>query len=381
MIAIDGIVGARPNLMKMAPLARALAADGVFQLRLIHTGQHYDRAMSEVFFEELGLSQPAFNLEVGGGTAGEQTARILERYEGILLDGPRPRGVVVVGDVTSTMACTLAAVKLGVSVAHVEAGLRSGDRSMPEEINRIVTDSVADLLLVSDASGLSNLAREGHPNSKVSFVGNLMIDTLFRELPRAEQSPVLKELGLEGLPYAYLTLHRPANVDDPTVLQSLMDTVTSLSEDLPIVFAVHPRTRARLANLKPPFTPSERLRIIEPLGYRDNLQMIRSAAVVLTDSGGIQEESSVLNVPCLTLRDSTERPVTVELGSSELVGANSERIREAWSRVRSGRWKKCAGIPLWDGQTAGRIVAVLRKAWGQDRPSGSMGGPHAGVSA
>ncbi len=362
-ILLDGIVGARPNMMKMAPLARALAADGTFNLRLIHTGQHYDEQMSDVFFTELGLPKPAFNLKVGSGSHGAQTARILEGYEQILLSEKRPRGVIVVGDVTSTMACTLAAAKLCLPVAHVEAGLRSGDRTMPEEINRIVTDALADVLLVSDPEGLMHLAREGQPREKITLVGNIMMDTLHRELPYAGQSTLLNDLGLAPQSYAYLTLHRPSNVDDPAVLRRLVRLLEEFSREVPLVFSLHPRTRERLAQAALELPEGERFRVIKPLAYRDNLRMIQCAQIVLTDSGGIQEETSVLNVPCMTLRPSTERPITVSLGSSELVGNDETKIRNAWQRFRSGQWKQASPIPLWDGHTAERIVKRLREAW------------------
>jgi len=360
---LDGIVGARPNMMKMAALARAVEKDGTFHLRLIHTGQHYDECMSGVFFDELELPEPSFNLEVGPGSHGVQTARILEGYENILLTEERPRGVVVVGDVNSTVACTLAAVKLGVPVAHVEAGLRSGDRTMPEEINRIVTDALSDLLFVSEPAGLVHLAKEGRPREIIHFVGNIMMDTLFHTLPYAEGSDLLDKLDLRPGSYVYLTLHRPSNVDNPAVLRRLMNLFAEISEEMPILFAVHPRTRVRLEQAALPLTFSERLRMIEPLGYRDNLQAIRHARAVFTDSGGIQEEASVLGVPCLTLRHHTERPITVERGSSELVGDDPARILEAWGRVKEGCWKQAAPIPLWDGHTGERIVEHLRRAW------------------
>jgi UDP-N-acetylglucosamine 2-epimerase (non-hydrolysing) len=363
-ILLDGIVGARPNMMKMASLAQAIDEEGTFQLRLIHTGQHYDDKMSNVFFQELGLPVPAFNLNVGSGSQGAQAAKVLEGYEKILLEEERPAGVIVVGDVTSTMACTLAAVKLGIPVAHVEAGLRSGDRSMPEEINRIVTDSISDLLFVSDPEGLIHLTREGHPREKIHFVGNIMIDTLLRELPYADASGILDTLGLKAGDYVYITLHRPSNVDDPAVLKRLMEVFLEMSRAETLVFAVHPRTRARMVEAGFDMASSERFKFIEPLGYRDNLMMIRSAKAILTDSGGIQEEASALNIPCLTLRNNTERPVTVELGSSELVGNDPARIREAWGRFKSGSWKRAIPIPLWDGKTGERIVRGLRQAWG-----------------
>jgi len=372
VINIDGIIGARPNLMKMAPLARALAADGTFKLRLIHTGQHYDAQMSGNFFRDLGLPEPDHNLGVGSGTQGAQTAKILETYEKLLLNdegnaqSEGPRGVIVVGDVNSTMACALAASKLGIPIAHVEAGLRSGDRAMPEEINRIVTDALSDLLFVSEPSGLINLAREGVDPRKIHFVGNIMIDSLCAELPKAEQSLILDDLGLNGSPYAYLTLHRPSNVDDPEILRGLMAVVGELSKEIPFVFSVHPRTQTRLKNAGLRGFPSEeqRVRMVGPQSYHDNLKLIRHAKVVLTDSGGIQEETSFLNVPCLTLRRNTERPVTVDLGTSQLVGNDPEAIRKAWQRTINDPRKADNRIPLWDGQTAQRVCDCLRAEWG-----------------
>jgi UDP-N-acetylglucosamine 2-epimerase (non-hydrolysing) len=369
MLLIDGIIGARPNMMKMAPLARALAADGTFKLRLIHTGQHYDEQMSDIFLRELGLPAPDFNLGVGSGSQGAQTAHIIEAYEKLLLAGERPRGVIVVGDVNSTMACALAAAKLGMPIAHVEAGLRSGDRTMPEEINRIVTDTLSDLLFVSEPSGLINLAREGVDPRKIHFVGNIMIDTLVAELPKAEKSAILDELVLNGSPYAYLTLHRPSNVDDPETLRRLMATVDELSQEMPFVFSVHPRTQTRLKDASIQPFPPQRVRMVGPLSYHDSLKLIRRARVVLTDSGGIQEETSFLNVPCLTLRNTTERPVTVELGTSQLVGNEPEAIRNGWHRAINGPKEAGMRIPLWDGQTAQRVCDCIRAVWGQDAKS------------
>jgi UDP-N-acetylglucosamine 2-epimerase (non-hydrolysing) len=276
---------------------------------------------------------------------------------------PRPHGVVVVGDVTSTMACTLAAVKLGLPVAHIEAGLRSGDRSMPEEINRIVTDALADLLFVSDPDGLWHLAHEGRPREQTWLVGNIMMDTLYNELKAAEQSTILQTLRLQAGAYAFMTLHRPSNVDTPQHLQQIVSTIQELSYDLPVVFAVHPRTRERISSLKSTTLGTEKFRLIEPLGYRENLCMMKNARMVISDSGGIQEETTVLNVPCLTLRENTERPITVELGSSELVGNDPAKIREAWYRALNGKWKITSSIPLWDGRTAERIVSQLGKQW------------------
>ena len=360
---LDGIVGARPNLMKMAPLARALAKDDTFELRLIHTGQHYDDQMSEVFFREFGLSAPAFNLRVGSGSQAVQTARILEGYERLLIENGNPAGVIVLGDVTSTMACTLVAAKMGIAVAHVEAGLRSYDKSMPEEINRIVTDAIAELLFVSDPSGLHSLGHEGHDWRKIHYVGNLMIDTLLSELPTAEHSSILESCGVKPGAYVYMTLHRPSNVDDPQVLRCLIDAILLIASECPVVFAVHPRTQRNLGNLN--LNVEHRsLRLIEPLGYRDNIKMIKYAKAVLTDSGGIQEEASVLDVPCITLRFNTERPVTIDFGTCELVGNDPAKILEAWCRVKANAWKKAGKIPLWDGLTGERIAIVLREQWG-----------------
>lgn len=362
-IPIDGIVGARPNLMKMAPLARAIAEDRTFALRLIHTGQHYDAALSGAFFRELGLPEPAANLEAGSGPQGEQTGRILAAYERLLLRGSRPRGVLVVGDVNSTLACALAAAKLEIPVAHVEAGLRSRDRSMPEELNRILTDALSELLFVSEPGGLANLKEEGRPAERSWLVGNVMVDTLLQELPRAAESTVLSRLGVAGGRYAYLTLHRAGNVDDPRTLAGLMGAIARIADEVPVVFAVHPRTAGRLSELDlPPITGLIRT---GPQGYHDNVRLIRDAEAVLTDSGGIQEEAAVLGVPCLTLRENTERPITVELGTNELVGRDPRKIFAGWRRVVSGRRKRAPGIPLWDGRAARRIVKHLKAAWGR----------------
>lgn len=359
---IDGIVGTRPNMMKMAPLARALAKDGRLKLRLIHTGQHYDSRMSDVFFKELGMPEPSINFNVGSGTQSEQTARIMCAYEKLLLTGDRPRGVVVVGDVTSTMACTIVSAKLGIPVAHVEAGLRSGDRGMPEEINRIVTDSLSDLMFVSDPDGLWHLANEGRPRERMWLVGNIMADSLMLELENSENLSFYKSLGLNAGEYAFMTLHRPSNVDDPENLKSILFMVSSLSKELPVVFSLHPRTR-QIMNMAGIEVDDTNFRIIDPLSYRENISMIKNSKMVLTDSGGIQEESSLLNVPCLTLRENTERPITVELGSSELLGNDSRRIKDAWSRVMSNTWKSANPIPLWDGKTAERIVTHICREW------------------
>jgi len=360
---IDLVAGARPNFVKLAPVARALAAHRGLATRIVHTGQHYDAAMNDVFFTELGIPAPDVHLDVGSAPHGAQTGRILERYEGHLLGSP-PAACVVFGDVNSTIGCALAAVKVGVPVVHVEAGLRSFDRTMPEEINRLLTDAIADLLLVSEDSGLENLRREGIPDGKVRLVGNVMIDTLQQMLPAARAQGTATRLGLAPR-YGLVTLHRPSNVDEPAVLRELVDLLHALATEMPLVFPVHPRTRRaaeasgigeRLAEGRTPLV------CVGPLPYLDTLSLLSGAAVVLTDSGGLQEETSALGVPCLTLRETTERPVTTRLGTSRLVGNDSGRIRAAFRDVLAGAWNAGQPIPLWDGR-AGERVAHEIASW------------------
>lgn len=368
IIHLACIVGARPNFMKMAPLLGALASEqyrGEVSATLIHTGQHYDQNLSNVFFAELGMPRPDVSLGVGSGAHGAQTARILERVETTLLEGPSP-GVgfdrlVVVGDVNSTMAATLAAVKMGIPVAHVEAGLRSFDRTMPEEINRVVTDSVADMLLVSEPAGVTNLLNEGHCEAEIHLVGNLMIDTLYRMLPHARDKQTAADLGLESTDYGVVTLHRPSNVDDLQTLTRLMQVLTEISEDLPLVFPVHPRTRARLtaAGLLEDLDSAENLHLLEPLGYLAFLSLTSQARVIVTDSGGLQEESTALGIPCLTLRANTERPITVDEGTSTLLGNDAGKLRDALLDVVNNRYKLGRCPELWDGKAAERIAEVL----------------------
>jgi UDP-N-acetylglucosamine 2-epimerase (non-hydrolysing) len=360
---LDLVAGARPNFMKLAPVVRALREAGRLRYRIVHTGQHYDAAMSEVFFQELGIPAPGAHLDVGSGGHGAQTARILERYEQLLLSDP-PDATVVFGDVNSTVAGALAACKLGVKVAHVEAGLRSFDRSMPEEVNRVLTDAMAGLLLVSEPSGMENLAREGVPAASVRLVGNVMIDTLLLQLPAARARPTLRDLGLPERGYGVVTLHRPSNVDDPAVLGPLVELLHELARDLPLVFPLHPRTlhSARRAGLDVRLAPGQpRLRCVAPQPYLDMLALTAGARVVLTDSGGMQEETSVLRVPCLTLRPNTERPVTVERGTNRLVGNDPARIRDAFRQVLRGDWPPGQDIPLWDGKAGPRVVAELAR--------------------
>jgi len=353
---IVAVVGARPNFMKIAPIMWEVGRRGGVDAHLVHTGQHYDERMSRLFFEELKIPKPDVDLGVGSGSHAVQTAEVMKRFEPILLE-QKPDAVVVVGDVNSTIACALTAAKLGVPVAHVEAGLRSFDRTMPEEINRVLTDAISDWLFVSEPSGVANLRREGVADERVFFVGNVMIDTLLacRELSR--RSTVLREMGLEGRPYAVLTLHRPANVDDPAVLGGILRAVDRLQRELPIVFPVHPRTRKALQGHDLAAMPG--LRLAEPLGYLDFMRLVADARLVLTDSGGIQEETTVLGVPCLTLRNNTERPATIDQGTNTLVGLDPERIIAAGLHALSATPASRPAPELWDGRAAGRILDLL----------------------
>ncbi|HQB13255.1 MAG TPA: UDP-N-acetylglucosamine 2-epimerase (non-hydrolyzing) [Syntrophales bacterium] len=371
------MAGARPNFMKIAPLMAAFGERPEITPLLVHTGQHYDRVMSDLFFRELGIPEPDLNLGVGSASHAVQTAEIMKAFEPIIVE-EKPDAVLVVGDVNSTIACGLVAVKLGVKLIHVEAGLRSFDRTMPEEINRLLTDSISDLLFCSEPSGVENLRREGVAEEKIHLVGNVMIDTLLRNRDKAEASTILDTLHLNsGRPYAVVTLHRPSNVDDPVMLDRIMTVLEEIGREMPVVFPVHPRTRARLngvtssksvilengpdavaenANFKD-LTPG--LMLIDPLGYLDFLKLMAHARIVLTDSGGIQEETTILGTPCLTLRENTERPITVEMGTNRLVGSEPERIMRAYREVVGGEMMSGGPPPLWDGQAAQRIAAVI----------------------
>ena len=360
---IVNVVGARPNLMKIAPLMDAYRGREEIEPLLVHTGQHYDANMSDLFFRQLGIPEPEINLEVGSGSHAVQTAEIMKAFEPVVLE-QEPDAVLVVGDVNSTIACGMVAVKLGVKLVHVEAGLRSFDREMPEEINRVLTDSISDLLLCSEPSGVQNLRREGIADEKVHLVGNVMIDTLLRHRERAENSSIVGDLGLEESGYAVLTLHRPSNVDDPAVLGKLLDALEVVQRDQPIVFPAHPRTREKLAHsgLAERTAELRNLRILDPVGYLDFLKLMASARLVLTDSGGIQEETTILQVPCLTLRDNTERPITVEMGTNRIVGQDPERIVATYREVMEQGAAGGRVPPLWDGRAAERIVEVLLEA-------------------
>lgn len=357
---IVNVVGARPNLVKIAPLMREMRKHPEIQALLLHTGQHYDEKLSDVFFPQMGIPEPDVNLEVGSGSHAWQTAEILKRVEPFLLER-RPDLVLVVGDVNSTFAASLAAAKLGISVAHVEAGLRSFDRTMPEEINRVLTDALADYLFVTEEDAIENLTREGRPRERIFFVGNVMIDALKLFLPIAQQSRIADELGLSDgtgfRPFAVLTLHRPSNVDSVETLGKLLGAIEAIADHLPVVFPVHPRTRQKLGELQNENHPQ--MRLIPPIGYLDFLCLLSRARLVLTDSGGIQEETTVLGVPCLTLRENTERPVTVTEGTNQIVGQDPERIVAAAREVLAGKAKTGRVPQLWDGHAAERIVEVL----------------------
>jgi UDP-N-acetylglucosamine 2-epimerase (non-hydrolysing) len=341
--------------MKAAPVHAALAEAGVEQ-KLVHTGQHYDASMSDVFFEQLGMPEPDVNLNVGSGSHSAQTAEVMKRIEPVLIDA-QPDWVLVYGDVNSTLAATLVAAKLRIRAAHVEAGLRSRDRSMPEEINRIVTDHIADLLFTPSEDGDENLLAEGIPRERIHRVGNVMIDSLVRLLPRAREAwpRIRKDLSLSR--YALLTLHRPSNVDDPATLLPIVESLAKISARIATVFPVHPRTRASLMRLGVPLPDS--FRLTEPLGYVDFLALQEHATVVITDSGGIQEETTFLGVPCLTMRTNTERPVTTVLGTNTLVGNDVDRLAAAVDDVLAGRGRVGAVPPLWDGHAAQRIASIL----------------------
>jgi UDP-N-acetylglucosamine 2-epimerase (non-hydrolysing) len=370
------VVGARPNFMKMAPLLNALRAYPGVETVLIHTGQHYDENLSDIFFQQLGMRQPDILLKVGSGKHGWQTARVLDRMEAVL-EQTRNQGkpfdrLVVVGDVNSTMAAAVAAAKLGVPVAHIEAGLRSFDRSMPEEINRLVTDAVCDMFFVSEPSGVDNLRREGHPEEQIHLVGNLMIDTLLQFLPEAKRTDVLPRLGLEPASYGVVTLHRPANVDEQTVLGPIVEVLVEISDRLPLVFPIHPRTLQRLKRfgLAEKLRGAPKIHAIPPLGYVEFLGLTSRAKVIVTDSGGLQDETTVLGVPCLTVRSNTERPITM-LATSTLVGQSALELRKCLKAVIEGKHHRGPCPALWDGAAACRVAKILVESAGLP-PLGNM---------
>lgn len=354
------VVGARPNFMKVAPVYRAIANYSKIKQILVHTGQHYDLNMSDIFFQQLGLPAPDINLEVGSGSHAVQTAQIMMRMETVLLE-QKPDMVLVYGDINSTVAAALVCAKLLMPVAHVEAGLRSFDRTMPEEINRLMTDQIADLLFTPSVDGDENLLREGVAKEKIHFVGNVMIDTLIRLLPTADSLwPELSaKFKLVEKNYALVTLHRPSNVDEPVILSKIIDTLQKISKKLPILFPIHPRTRLRLAEWKIAVSQDSGLNLTDPIGYLDFLCLQKRAALVITDSGGIQEETTLLGVPCLTVRENTERPVTVSVGTNMLVGQDMEKLVTEVKNILGGNVKKGSAPPLWDGQAGKRIADII----------------------
>jgi UDP-N-acetylglucosamine 2-epimerase (non-hydrolysing) len=361
MIKILNIVGARPNFMKIAPIVREMQRrENEFQSRIVHTGQHYDAAMSDSFFVDLGIPKPDFHLEIGSASHAVQTAKIMIAFEPIVLQ-EKPDWVLVVGDVNSTIACAIVCAKLGVKIAHVEAGLRSRDRSMPEEINRILTDSISDLLLTTSQDADENLKQEGIADDKIKFVGNVMIDSLFYNLEKAKSLNVRENLNLKDKDYAVLTLHRPSNVDEKEVFEGLLNALIEISQKLPIIFPVHPRTKANIEKFEfAERVANSNISLIEPLGYLDFMNLYSGAKLVLTDSGGLQEETTALGIPCLTLRENTERPITIELGTNILVGTNPERIKQAAFEILENSSTKDVKIPpLWDGHAAERICDSL----------------------
>jgi UDP-N-acetylglucosamine 2-epimerase (non-hydrolysing) len=358
---IVSVAGARPNFVKIAPIVAELRRrPEAFASTLIHTGQHYDEKLSRVFFDELGIPRPDVNLEVGSGSHAQQTATIMAAFEPALI-ACRADLVMVVGDVNSTLACALVAVKLNIPVAHVEAGLRSFDRTMPEEINRLLTDQISDLLFTTEESAERNLRREGVAPSAIHFVGNVMIDTLLAHRERAQALNVAARFSLSPRKYAVMTLHRPSNVDDQRVFERLAGALETISQDVPIIFPVHPRARAVVERspVVRTLVAEGRLKPIDPLGYLEFIGLVDSSYAVLTDSGGLQEETTILGVPCLTLRENTERPVTTTVGTNRLAGNDPARIIEGWRQITETASRTSAAPPLWDGKAAERLVSVL----------------------
>lgn len=352
------VVGARPNFMKAAPLIREFGRRSSFTKLLVHTGQHYDENMSKVFFGDLELPEPEIYLGVGSGTHAEQTGRIMMAFEEVVRREP-PDLIVVVGDVNSTLACSLVGAKALIPVAHVEAGLRSFDLTMPEEINRMVTDILSRFCFTTSPEAELNLLHEGVSKDRIFFVGNIMIDSLLFYLEKAERAGILNRLGLVKGEYVLVTLHRPSNVDDAGIFRAIFEGLVELSDELPVVFPVHPRTRKMIDTADPPFRAGSALHLIEPLGYLDFVKAMKNARMLITDSGGIQEETTVLGIPCLTVRENTERPITIEIGTNALVGANGRAMLSEAREILEGKSFDNRIPPLWDGKTAGRIADVL----------------------
>ena len=362
MIKIINVVGARPNFMKIAPIQREMAKYDNIQPILVHTGQHYDERMSKLFFDDLQLPKPDIYLDVRSGSHAVQTAKVMMAFEEVV-QKEKPDLVIVVGDVNSTAACSMVAAKLHTKIAHVEAGLRSFDRRMPEEINRLVTDVLSDFLFVTEKSGLQNLKHEGIDDSKVHFVGHVMIDSLIYFEPMAAQSPILENMGLQPQEYGVITLHRPSNVDNKESFLKLLNAFEVIEKQIPLVFPIHPRSQKMIdqLGLREKVEKMHNLRLTEPLGYLDFMRLLHNAKLVLTDSGGLQEETTYLGIPCITLRENTERPITVEVGTNVLVGTDTQRIIEEAQKVLDGKAKKGQIPELWDGKAAERIVKILRE--------------------
>ena len=355
---IISVVGARPNFMKVAPVHHSFQKykDKINHL-ICHTGQHYDEKMSKIFFEDLSMPHPDFYLGVGSGSHAEQTAKVMIEFEKVLLK-EKPELVIVVGDVNSTVACTLVASKLNIKTAHIEAGLRSFDRTMPEEINRLLTDSISDFLFVSEESGLKNLKKEGIPSKKIFFVGNVMIDSLIQNLSKAESSGVMKEFGLTPSEFILVTLHRPSNVDSEKFIKNLILLFDRLAKKRKIIFPVHPRTKKNLHSFGFK-SGNDRILLTDPIGYIDFLALTKNAELIITDSGGIQEESTYLGVQCITVRDNTERPVTTRIGTNHLAGTNLKKVEKTAIEILNGKKKKGKVPELWDGKTADRITRII----------------------
>lgn len=353
------VAGARPNFMKIAPLVRAMKESGLLEPVIVHTGQHYDKQLSDVFFDELNIPRPDVNLEVGAGTREEQLATIKQRFAPVV-DEVKPAVIVVVGDVTSTIACAEIGREKGVAVAHVEAGLRSFDLTMPEEVNRLATDAISDFLFVTEQSGIDNLAKEKIPG-KVYLVGNVMIDTLIGNLQKAKQSDILQRLGLGNSAYLAATFHRPSNVDSKESLSEILEALLTIAAKMRVVLPLHPRTKhsAEKHGLLSVLEATPNITLCEPLGYLDFLQLVSNSKAVVTDSGGIQEEATYLNVPCITMRENTERPVTVDLGSNTLIGRDLPLLIQCFEQVVAGTYKQAEIPPFWDGKASERIVKIL----------------------
>ena len=360
-LKIISVVGARPNFMKIAPICEAFKQYPEVDHKLLHTGQHYDEKMSDLFFNHLGLPHPDYYLGIGSGGHGEQTGKVMVEFEKVL-QTEKPNIVLVVGDVNSTIACALDAAKLGIKVIHVESGLRSHDRAMPEEINRILTDQISDYLFTTEESARANLLREGIDESKIFFVGNVMIDSLLKHREKAKHQTVLDELELKSSEYCLVTLHRPSNVDDEIQLRALVQTLCELSSEITVVFPVHPRTKAKLIEVGlQSLIEDHGIKVTDPMGYLEFMALMDNSKFVVTDSGGIQEETTVLEVPCITTRENTERPITCDIGTNTLVGSDMNLLLEKARDVISGKAQPSAIPPLWDGKSAQRIVDIICK--------------------